>query len=351
MSPVDTIEGSEPAEILGRPPGRLRRLRVGEFTWVWFALALLFLASAVFAPAAVDVSSLKLMLPYASILAIAAVGQTLVIRQRAIDLSVPGILGLSAVVVCGLGSNDGLPLVWCLLITCAAMALIGLCSGVLVTRLGITPLVATLAMNALLIGAIQSYSGDVPQPAPSSLSRFALGHFLGVPNTAIVALVIVVVAALMTNKTLAGRRFAAAGENSATSWVAGIDINRYQVATFMLAALCYGIAGILLAGYVQTAEPQAGNSYLLPVIAAVVVGGTPFTGGRGSVVATAAGALFLSQLDQVVLTLGAPTSVQLLIQSAAIAVATILRHFRIAHVRRLWSRVRQTGLAAPAADG
>jgi ribose transport system permease protein len=100
-----------------------------------------------------------------------------------------------------------------------------------------------------------------------------------------------------------------------------------------VAAVCYALAGILLAGHVQTAVPDAGNSYLLPVIAAVVVGGTPFTGGRGSVVATAVAAVFLTQLLQVVLALGAPSSTQLIVQSIAIAAATGLRYLPWARLR------------------
>lgn len=327
-----SVEATAPAPAPARSREPRPRVRVGEFGWVWIALALLFVVSAIVAPATVEARQLKLMVPYASVLAIAAVGQTLVIRQRGIDLSVPGVLGLAGVMVCKLGAD--MPLLLAVLVTCAASGVVGLFTGLLVTRVGVTPLVTTLAVNALLIGAIHSYSNDVPVTAPKSLSDFAAADLLGVPVTALVAIALVAVAALVTRKTLAGRRFVAVGENAATARVAGVVVTRYQVATYVLAAVCYGIAGIMLAGFVQTAVPDAGNSYLLPVIAAVVVGGTPFTGGRGSVVATAAAALFLSQLLQVVLTLGAPTSVQLLIQSSAIAIATALRHVPWARLRR-----------------
>jgi ribose transport system permease protein len=99
----------------------------------------------------------------------------------------------------------------------------------------------------------------------------------------------------------------------------------------------YGLAGVLLAGFLQTPNLQPGDSYLLPSIAAVVLGGTALTGGNGSVVATAIGALFLTQLNQVVLGMGAPSSVQLLIEGAIIAIGMGLRNVpwaRISALRR-----------------
>jgi ribose transport system permease protein len=90
--------------------------------------------------------------------------------------------------------------------------------------------------------------------------------------------------------------------------------------------VCFAVSGLLLAGFIGSASPIAGNDYLLTSIAAVAVGGTPFTGGRGSVVASAVAALFLAQLGQMVLALGAAPAVQLLIQAAAILGAATIRH-------------------------
>ena len=95
----------------------------------------------------------------------------------------------------------------------------------------------------------------------------------------------------------------------------------FKVTAYVAAALCYTAAGVLLAGYVSTPNIGSGDQYLLPAIAAVVVGGTAFTGGRGNIVGTAVAALFLSQLTQLVLSLGAPTATQLVIQAVVIAVA------------------------------
>jgi ribose transport system permease protein len=128
-----------------------------------------------------------------------------------------------------------------------------------------------------------------------------------------------------------------------------MPVRGYRLATYSIAAICYGVAGGLVAGYLQTPGLSAGNDYLLPSIAAVVLGGTSLAGGSGSVLATAIGALFLTQLQQVVFGAGAPTSVQLLIQSIAIGLGMALRSVPW----RRWlggSRHPVLGAAQPSAD-
>ncbi|WCB95394.1 hypothetical protein DSM104299_04137 [Baekduia alba] len=307
----------------------VQRVTRSEYVGVWYATAALFLASAIVAPATVRGDAIRLMVPFAAILSIAAIGQTLVIRQRGIDLSVAGVMSLSGIVTSKVAAEHHLAVVPAIAVTLLVCLLIGVVTGLIVTRLGITPLVTTLAVNALLLGAIQTYSGGVPIGAPAGLNRFALGAVLGIPNTALVAIAVVALVSAIIGGTTFGRRFVAVGESPETARVAAVAVLRYEVATYALAAVCFGIAGILLAGYVATAIPNAGDSYLLPVIAAVVVGGTPFTGGRGSVMATVVAAVFLSQLLALVLALGAPSSTQFLVQSAAIAFATGFRHLKV----------------------
>ena len=129
------------------------------------------------------------------------------------------------------------------------------------------------------------------------------------------------VTAVATAKTTWGRKLVAVGSNERAARAAGIRVTLIKISGYVGAALCYSAAGVVLAGYVSTPNTNAGNPYLLPAIAAVVVGGTALIGGKGSVVGTAVGALFLSQLTQLVLSLGAPSSTQLIIQAAVIAIA------------------------------
>jgi ribose transport system permease protein len=144
--------------------------------------------------------------------------------------------------------------------------------------------------------------------------------------TLILAIGFILIVSIVTKRTIAGRRFVAVGANPAAATAAGIPILRYQVATYAVASLCFAVAGMLFTGFIGSASQTAGNDYLLPAIAAVVVGGTPFFAGRGSVIASGVAALFMVQLGQMTLALGASAAVQLLVQALAIIVAVSVRY-------------------------
>ncbi len=307
-----------------------------DFMWVWGGLAGVFILSFVIAPGTLAYSSLSSMLAFAGVLAITAVGQTLVIQQRGLDLSLPSSMALAALVFAKL-SGTGSPIGLALLAALTTSVTIGVGNGLLITRLFITPLIATLAMDALVLAAVWGYSNGLPVTVPDTLGDLTRTSFFGVPNVAWMALIPVALVAVGISKTVVGRRFTFVGANPHAAASAGLQVRRYIIASYVGSAVCAGLAGILLAGYTGSTTVNLGVTYLLPSIAAVVVGGTLLTGGRGSVVASAAAALFLSQLSQLALSLGAPTSAQLLIQSTCIVLAVGLRRVPW---KRLFSRTR-----------
>lgn len=317
-------------ESIGRPmagsarPGQ-GRPRIGEYGWIWIATIALFAASAVIAPGSVSRSALLAMLPFAGILAIVAVGQTLVIQQRGLDMSAVGAIALSGILVSTWGF-EGRSLLIAVPATLLVGMAVGAANGLLVTRINITPIVATLATNALLIGLVRQISKGAPLTAPTHLRTFSTERLFGLPYSLLLAVLFIVVIAIITANTVVGRRFVAVGVNPRASQAAGIVAERYQVGAYAAAGLCFAVAGMLLAGFIGNASHLAGVDYLLPGVAAVVVGGTPFTGGRGSVVASGVAALFITQLGQLVLSLGASPATQLLAQALAIVLATGVRN-------------------------
>ena len=318
MARADTVAGAPRDARLGT---RATQALTNRATAIWVALGLLALASALLQPGTLSQSALLSMLPFAAILAIATVGQGLTIQQGGLDFSVAGAMSMAGVVVTGHANGDGSKLLAAIALALAVVALAGVVNGIAVARFGITPIIATLAVNALLVGAVQSYSQSSPKEATENLSELAIGKVLGIPNTVIVAAVFVIVAAVVINRTTVGRRFVAIGTSPAAAACAGLRVERYLVATYLVAALCYGVAGIILAGYIETPNTGLGNAYLLASITAVVIGGTALGGGRGQVLGTAAGAVFLTQLNSLIAAAGGSPSISLLIQSAAIAVA------------------------------
>lgn len=307
----------------GAVTGDRRRagLRIPDGATIWFALLALIVLCLVVEPATLEKTALLSMLPFAAVLAIASVGQGLTIQQGGLDFSVVGSITLAAVVVTGHADGDGGKLFESIIMALGAVAIAGLLNGIAITKLKITPIIATLAVNALLIGAIQSYTKAAPKASTENLSSFMIDKTLGVPNTVLIALVFVVIAAFVLGRTVVGRRFVAIGASPDAAKAAGLPVTRYVIVTYVLAALCYGAAGIVLAGYISLPNTDVGNPYLLSTITAVVVGGTALGGGRGRLVGTAVAAVFLSQLITFLSATGAPPSVSLLVQSAAIAIA------------------------------
>jgi ribose transport system permease protein len=300
------------------------RAKIGDYGWIWIGVAVLLAVSALIAPGSVTPSALRAMLPFAAILAVVAVGQTLVIQQRGIDMSAVGSLTLAGILVATWGFADR-PLWIAIPATLAVVSAIGAINGLLVTRVNIAPIVTTLAVNALIIGAVRQISKGAPLTAPALLRDFATARVYGLPYLIIVAIAFIAVVASVMNYTAVGRRFVAVGVSPLAAEAAGIVAERYQVGAYAFAAFSFSIAGILLSGFIGNAAQNAGADYLLPGVAAVVVGGTPLTGGRGSVVASAVAALFITQLGQMVLSMGATPAAQLLVQALAIVVATGIR--------------------------
>lgn len=317
-----------------------RKLGLPAFAPVLIVTIALFLLSWIIAPGSVSKSSIDSLLPFAGILAIAAVGQTLVVMLRGIDLSLPGMMTLAALVSSQYAAehDDNLP--QALVVVAVIAVIVGIVNGIIITAFSVTPLVATLAMNAGLFGAALAYSGGTPTRAPDAVASFALDKTIGVSNTVWVAVALVAITAVATSKTTWGRRIIAVGSNERAARAAGVRVTGIKISGYVAAALCYSGAGVVLAGYVSTPNTNAGNPYLLPAIAAVVVGGTALVGGKGTIVGTALGALFLSQLTQLVFSLGAPSSTQFIVQAIVIAVAVAAQGVDLRRVGDLLGRGR-----------
>ncbi|MBD3924210.1 ABC transporter permease [Nocardioides cavernae] len=289
------------------------------------ATMLLFLVSPAVASGSLSESSLLSTLPFAAILAVAAIGQTLVVQQGGFDLSVAGAISLSAAIVTQVPNGQDDRLLMALAVAVGVITLAGTVVGLCIRYLDVSPIVATLALNALFLGAVQQLTQGSPQNAPQSLTSFALGRTLGVPNTALVAVVVVAGVAFVGSRTIAGRRFNAVGSSARAARIAGIRQDRYLVATYALAAFTYAVAGLLVAGFLKTPNLYVGNPYLLTTVAAVVIGGTALTGGTGTVVGTAVGALFLCQLEALLFASGSGTAIRYVIEGAIVALGVGLR--------------------------
>lgn len=314
-------------------PGPRFRVSRGMLT-VSAALILLFAASAVVAPTSVDHSALLGMLPFAAVLAIVAIGQTLVVQQGGIDLSVPGAVSLAVVITTHRPAGDDDKLLGALVFGLVVAIGFGIANGLLIGWRRLNPIVATLGANALMYAGVLGISGGSPRRTTHLLREVAGGVTFGIPNSVYFAVVVVAVAAVVMKTTIGGRRFEALGANPVAAAATGLPVTWYRAGAYVWAQVLYWLAGVLLSGIIAQPTAFQGDSYLLPSVAAVVLGGTSLLGGRGFLVPTAIAAVFLSQLEQFVLALGVSFAIRTLVEAAALTVGVALYSVDWTAVRR-----------------
>ncbi len=305
------------------PRGSRRLLSRGLAT-VLIATVGLFAVSWIFASSSVTRGTLLTMLPFAAALAVASLGQTLVVMQGGIDLSVAGGFSLYVVILTKYpaGNNDRL---WAALVIAFLAAIAaGSLNGLLIGRMRLNPIVATLGTNALLFGVILWYTAGIPTTTTARLHSLGDALWWGIPAPVFFAVGATAVVTAVVKLTPAGRRFEGVGANETAAFTAGIRVQRHRASAYVWAQLLYCLAAVLHASIVNQPTAYEGDDYLLPTVAAVVLGGTSLLGGRGNLVATAVAALFLSQLDQFVLALGVSYATRTLVQAAALAVGVAL---------------------------
>lgn len=305
----------------------------------------LFAASYLFASSSLTRGTLLTMLPFAAALAIASLGQTLVVMQGGIDLSVAGGLSLYVVILTKYPAGDNARLWPAIGIAFLAAVAAGLVNGWLVGRMRLNPIVATLGTNALLFGAVLWYTSGIPTTTTARLARVGGGLWLGIPAPVYFAVAATVLVAAVVKLTPVGRRFEGVGANEIAARTAGLRVRRQQSSAYLWAQVLYCLAAVMHAGIVNQPTAYEGNNYLLPTVAAVVLGGTSLLGGRGNLVATAVAALFLSQLDQFVLALGVSYATRTLVQAAALAVGVALYSVNWAALARRVTGRRPTKVA------
>jgi ribose transport system permease protein len=189
------------------------------------------------------------------------------------------------------------------------------------------------------------YTGGIPRTTTARLARMGGGTWLGIPIPVYVAVLTTAVVAAVVKLTPAGRRFEGVGANGNAARTAGIRVKRHWTGAYVWAQILYCLAAVLHAGIVNQPTAYEGDNYLLPSVAAVVLGGTSLLGGRGNLAATAVAALFLSQLDQFVLALGVTFATRRLVQAAALAVGVALYTIDWRAVAQRVPRRRPVGVA------
>lgn len=237
-----------------------------------------------------------------ALIAIIAIGMTMVIIVGGIDLSVGSLVGLSAVISAmlirdyGGGTGAGIPA----LVACCAAAIFlcaaaGAFNGAFITFMGIPPFIVTLATMSVASGLASMVTrSETINDIPASILVLTRGSLLGVPNPVILMLVLYGVGHAVLSRTTFGRYLYAVGGNRKAAWLCGVPVRRVELASYIISGALAGLAGVLMVSQYQSGAPTYGATYELQVIAAVVVGGTSLSGGQGRMFGTLLGALLIA---------------------------------------------------------
>ena len=319
-------------------------LVAARFLPIWLAMAALLVVAALFAPSTLENTSWSYILPFMTILAIAALGQMLVVMQAGIDLSTAGTISLCANVLVGVsvGSNHGLAMG---MLVCVGLgALVGLVNGVLVGIVRLNPLIVTLAVGQIVLAYSSKYAREntVSLQVPDSLSSWAAEKPLGISAVFWTGAAIAVAVALALRYTSAGRRFQAVGANPRAAWMAGLRVRSHVVFAYTAAGVLYSVAAILLAGVRISIDSGFGAAYLLAPIAPVVLAGAALSGGLASATSTWVAALAVTFLTEMLLIFGLSAALQFIVFGAAIIVGMLVSGDRVASLLGRVLRMMET---------
>ena len=287
---------------------------------VYAAIVLLVLYNVAFTPNFLAWSNLRIQLIQVAPIVIVALGMALVIGTEGIDLSVGSVMALAAALI---PLYLGYGVIAALLISLIAGVLVGLVNGVLVARVGLQPIVATLA---LFVGgrglALVISGGQLKDIRNDDLIFLGSGDFLGLPMLVWIAALLVLVVAFVVRRTVFGRRLLAIGGNRPATELAGVPVQRVLITVYVICSVLAAIAGLLAVARIQSSDASAvGLLIELSAITAVVVGGTPLTGGRVRVLGTVAGALLMQLVVATMIKHNLPSSSTEMVQAAIILIA------------------------------
>ncbi|WP_027797562.1 ABC transporter permease [Paraburkholderia acidipaludis] len=306
----------------------LRQLRSGLGPLI-AALVLICIALSVASPEFLTTSTLTSVMVQVSVVGIAAVGGTFVIITSGIDLSVGSLVALSGMVAATVmaGASPGAVGLGIagLAIALVTGAAVGALNGFAIAWLRLVPFIVTLAMMAMGRGLTLAISdGQTKFDFPSVFTSFGAKTLAGLPMPMLVMLVVFVSGHVLLRKTAFGHQVFAVGGNKEAARLAGIPVNRVIFLTYTFAGLTAAIAGIVLAGRLNSALPSAANGLELQVIAGIVIGGTSLSGGRGSIVGTFIGVVLIGVINVGLSLLGVNPFWTQFIQGGVILAAVLL---------------------------
>jgi fructose transport system permease protein len=325
---ADVATGAEDAQAPQGRPGLVLKARAITVGGPLLALAIAILFFSIKSDRFLSGPNLSLILQQVMVVGTLAIGQTLIILTAGIDLSNGAIMAFSSIVMTKLAVDDKVPPLLAILLGLLVSTAFGVANGGLVTRVRLPPFIVTLGMLNIAFALTHIYSKDQTiSGLPSALTW--LGTTFKVGNTAIaygsvLMLVLFGLFYFVLGQTSFGRHVYAVGDNPEAARLTGIHTNRVLLAVYATAGFLYGVAALLLIGYANVGDPQAGQTDNLDSITAVVLGGISLFGGRGNVLGALIGALIVGVIRNGLQLIGVDSIYQVLVTGILVIVAVTI---------------------------
>ena len=264
--------------------------------------------------------------------ALIAFGMTFVILTGGIDLSVGSILALSSALTAGL-LGSGMPVTLAILISFILGCILGMMNGLLISYGKLAPFIVTLATMTIFRGATLVYTNG--NPITKGLSDTFLfqflgqGYIVGIPFPVIIMFIVFIVLYVLLHKTAFGKSVYAIGGNEKAAYISGVKLNKVKIIIYSISGIMASISGLIITSRLSSAQPTAGVSYEMDAIAAVVLGGTSLSGGKGRILGTLIGALIIGVLNNGLNIIGVSAFWQQVVKGVVILIAVLIDRFKV----------------------
>lgn len=311
------------SQVASRPVAFDRRAFFQRFGLV-FSFLLLMIALSLLSERFLTPANLMNVLRQATINGIVSVGMTIVILTGGIDLSVGSVLALSVTVGASL-MKQGTPVGLAVASALGIGTLLGVINGLMITRAKIPPFIATLGMLTVARGLTLLYTQGQPITGlPATFRWIGTGVVAGIPMPVILSLVVFALGWVFLSRTKYGAQIYLLGDNPTAARLAGVPVDRMTVLVYAISGFCAALAGLVLVARLDSAQPIIGQGYEFNAIAAVVVGGTSFSGGEGGLAGTLLGALLIETLNNGLNLLNVSPLWEQVVKGVVIALALLL---------------------------
>ena len=264
--------------------------------------------------------------------ALIAFGMTFVILTGGIDLSVGSILALSSALTAGL-LGSGMPVTLAILISLILGCILGMMNGLLISYGKLAPFIVTLATMTIFRGATLVYTNG--NPITKGLSDTFLfqflgqGYIVGIPFPVIIMFIVFIVLYVLLHKTAFGKSVYAIGGNEKAAYISGVKLNKVKIIIYSISGIMASISGLIITSRLSSAQPTAGASYEMDAIAAVVLGGTSLSGGKGRILGTLIGTLIIGVLNNGLNIIGVSAFWQQVVKGVVILIAVLIDRFKV----------------------